>query len=94
MAKTGGDEPRREIDLDEVKSMLDALERDLPKVRAGSQDLQVLRDEVERLRTLLESPAHRQHSLREALHDLRIALEAEGVKLGQYVAAIGRILGM
>ena len=80
--------------------MLDALERDLPKVRGGSQDLQVLRDEVDRLKGLLESP-HRHHTVREALHSLRLALEdgmegavAEGVKLGQYVSMIGRLLGM
>jgi hypothetical protein len=92
---------RDEIDLDQVKALLDALERDLPKVRGGSQDVQVLRDEVDRLRALLESPGHPHHSVREALHSLRLALEdgmevavGEGVKLGQYVAMIGRILGL
>ena len=93
MANTGKDQPQHDIDLDEVRRMLDALERDLPKVRAGSQDLQVLRDEVDRLKALLESPA-RHHSVRERLHALRIALESEGLKLGEYVSAIGRILGM
>jgi len=94
MANTGKDQPQHDIDLDEVRRMLDALERDLPKVRGGSQDVQVLRDEVERLRTLLESPAERHHSVRDALHSLRLALEEGGFKLGQYVAMIGRILGM
>jgi cell division septum initiation protein DivIVA len=100
MAKSS-DDPKGEVDLDEVRRMLDALERDLPKVRGGSQDVQVLRDEVDRLRALLESPGRRHHSVREALHSLRLALEdgmeaavGEGVKLGQYVALIGRILGL
>jgi hypothetical protein len=92
MANTGKDQPQRDIDLDEVRRMLDALERDLPKVRAGAEDLQVLRDEVDRLKALLESPSR--HSVRERLHALRIALETEGIKLGEYVSAIGRILGM
>ena len=89
----GGD-PQREIDLDEVRRMLDALERDLAKVRAGAQDPQVLREEVERLRALLESPARRHHSVREALHELRLGIEERGLKLGEYVTMIGRILGM
>jgi hypothetical protein len=90
MATKGG--RNGDIDLDEVRSMLDALERDLPAVRAGSQDLQVLRDEVDRLKALLESGEH--HTVRDALHSLRLALENGGIRLGQYVAMIGRILGM
>lgn len=93
MAKSS-DGPQREIDLDEVRRMLDALERDLAKVREGAQDPEVLREEVERLRALLESPAHRHHSVREALHSLRLAIEERGLKLGEYVTMIGRILGM
>jgi hypothetical protein len=82
-----------DIDLDAVRKMLDALERDLPAVRAGAQDLQVLRDEVDRLKALLQSPGG-SHTVREALHSLRLALENGGITLGQYVAMIGRILGM
>jgi hypothetical protein len=93
MAKSSGGQ-QREIDLDEVRRMLDALERDLAKVRKGAQDPGVLRDEVERLRALLESPGQRHHSVREALHSLRLAIEERGLKLGEYVTMIGRILGM
>jgi cell division septum initiation protein DivIVA len=91
MAKTGKSQDG--IDLDEVRRMLDALERDLPAVRGGSQDVQVLRDEVDRLKSLLES-GEPHHTVRDALHSLRLALEGGGIALAQYVAMIGRILGM
>ena len=90
---TKRDDPQRDIDLDAVRRMLDALERDLPKVRGGAEDVQVLRDEVERLRALLESPA-KHAPVRDALHSLRVAIEERGLRLGEYVAMIGRILGM
>lgn len=91
----------QEVDLEAVKRLLDALERDLPKAGGGGPELQALRDEVETLKKLLESPVRRHHWFREALHDLRMALDegtetalAKGITVGQYVAAIGRILGM
>jgi hypothetical protein len=90
MAKSS--DPRRDIDLDEVRRMLDALERDLANVQGGSGDVQALRDAADRLRDLLASGHH--HSVRESLHTLRLALEERGVTLGQYVTMIGRILGL
>ena len=83
----------KRIDLEQVRSMLEALERDLAAVRGGSQDLQVLRDEVDRLKALLES-GEPHHTVRDSLHSLRLALQGEGIRLGQYVGMIGRILGM
>jgi len=91
MAKS--DKSQSDIDLDAVRRMLDALERDLSAVRGGSQDVQVLRDEVDRLKALLESGGPH-HGVRDALHSLRLALEGGGMTLAQYVAMIGRILGM
>jgi hypothetical protein len=82
-----------DIDLDEVRKMLDALERDLSAVRGGSRDLQVLRDEVDRLKALLES-GEPHHTVRDALHSLRLALQGGGMTLGQYATMIGRILGL
>ncbi|HEY6863651.1 MAG TPA: hypothetical protein VI319_07090 [Burkholderiales bacterium] len=83
----------KRIDLEQVRTMLEALERDLAAVRGGSQDLQVLRDEVDRLKALLES-GEPHHTVRDSLHSLRLALQGEGIRLGQYVGMIGRILGM
>ena len=91
----------REIDLEEVTKLVHALERDLAKVKKGSRDVQLLRDEVETLKNVLSSPIRRHHWVREGLHAVREAVErgletvaADGLKAGQYIAEIGRILGM
>jgi hypothetical protein len=91
----------QEIDLEAVEKLIQALERDLAEVRGGSRDLQLLKDEVETLRNVLSSPIRRHHWVREGLHSMRQAIEngletvvADGVKASQYIAEIGRILGM
>ena len=96
-----GDEEPKKIDLAKVAQLVDALERDLAKVRSGSRDVQLLRDEVETLKNVLNSPIRRHHWVREGLHGMRLAIEngletvvADGLKAGQYIAEIGRILGM
>jgi cell division septum initiation protein DivIVA len=90
-----------EIDLKEVAKLIDALEQDLKKVQSGSQDVQLLRDEVETLKNVLNSPVQRHHWVRDSLHGIRERFEhaldatvAEGLKAGQYIAEIGRILGL
>lgn len=91
----------QEIDFEEVTKLIHALERDLASVRKGSRDVQLLRDEVETLKNVLRSPIRRHHWVREGLHAVREAVEngletvaADGLKAGQYIAEIGRILGM
>ncbi|OGA43657.1 MAG: hypothetical protein A3G24_00715 [Betaproteobacteria bacterium RIFCSPLOWO2_12_FULL_62_13] len=91
----------REINLEEVAKLIDALEQDLKEVQSGSRDIQLLRDEVETLKNVLNSPVRRHHWVRDGLHGVREAFEkamdkaiAEGVKGSQYIAEIGRILGM
>lgn len=90
-----------EINLDEVARLIDALERDLASVRSGSSDMQRLRDEVETLKNVLNSPIRRHHWVRDGLHGLHTIFEdavdvaiAEGLKGSRYIAEIGRILGM
>ena len=90
-----------EIDLKEVERLIDALEQDLKKVQSGSKDMQLLRDEVETLKNVLNSPVRRHHWVRDGLHGIRLGFEnavdsavAEGLKASQYIAEIGRILGM
>jgi len=90
-----------EIDLAEVAKLVETLERDLEKVRGGSRDVQILRDEVETLKNVLNSPVRRHHWVREGLHGIRQGFEnvvdsavAEGLRAGQYIAEIGRMLGM
>jgi len=91
----------KEIDLQAVEKLIQALERDLAAVRSGSRDIQLLKDEVDTLKNVLNSPIRRQHWVREGLHGMRQAIEdsletivTDGVKAGQYIAEIGRILGM
>jgi hypothetical protein len=94
-------QPAQEIDLEAVEKLVRALERDIAAVRTGSRDIQLLKDEVDTLKNVLSSPIRRQHWVREGLHGMRQAIEdgletvvADGVKAGQYIAEIGRILGM
>lgn len=95
------DDKSQEIDLEKVARLIEALELDLARVRTGSEDMQRLRDEVETLKNVLNSPIRRHHWVRDGLHSVRVGLEekldsalAEGLKAGQYVAEIGRILGL
>ena len=100
MASEEGNTPNApEIDLAEVEKLVDTLERDLKKVRGGTRDIQVLRDEVETLKNMLSSRRH--HGVRDGLHTLRERFEnvmdsavAEGLRASRYIAEIGRILGM
>lgn len=102
MAKTEGKhDTAREIDLEEVAKLIDAIERDLAGVQSGSQDVQRLRDEVETLKNVLNSPIRRHHWVSDGLHGVRTVLEeaidtaiARGIKTSQYISEIGRILGM
>ena len=80
---------------------IDALERDLQKIQGDSRDVQRLKDEVQTLKNLLQSPVRRHHWVRDALHGIRDGFEdtldaamAEGLQASRYIAEIGRILGM
>jgi predicted nucleic acid-binding Zn-ribbon protein len=99
--KEPNDQNARQIDLDEVARLIEALEQDLKNVRADSKDIQRLRDEVETLKNVLGSPVRRHHWVRDALHDIRGSFEnaldtavTEGIQVSRYVAEIGRILGL
>jgi len=90
-----------EIDLDEVAKLLEALEKDLANVQGSEKDIQRLKDEVQTLRNVLVSPVRRHHWVRDGLHGIRDVFEnaldtavAKGLKGSQYIAEIGRILGM
>ncbi|MGZ5091084.1 MAG: hypothetical protein ACXWCS_22875 [Burkholderiales bacterium] len=92
---------RHQIDLQEVQTLLEALERDLEKVRSDSTAVQRLKDEVQTLKNVLGSPVRRHHWIRDGLQSIREVFDsaldtavADGLKAGQYVAEIGRILGM
>ena len=54
----------RDVDLDEAAKLVIALEQDLRKVSGDSPEIQRLRDEVERLKNVLDSPAREHHEVR------------------------------
>lgn len=91
----------RNVDLAAVEKLVAALEADLKKMSGSSPDVQRLRDEVATLKNVLNSPVRRTHWVEEGLHGVRDVFErvkdevvADGVKGGQYIAQIGRILGL
>ena len=93
--------PAQDVDLDEVARLIEALERDLAKVRGDSGDIQRLRDEIAELKAVLHGPAHEHHRIRDALHGLRERIDKaldtavyEGLEVSRYVSEIGRILGL
>ena len=93
MAATPGN--AQEVDLEEVRKLLDVLEHDLENVTHDPAARQRLKDEVQTLRNVLESPVRRHHWVRDSLHGIREAFDSAGAaKAGQYIAEIGRILGM
>jgi len=89
------------VDLEEVSRLVDALERDLDKVRAGSADLESLRKEVEQLRSALDAP-HSAHdeihdglrAIRALLHRAGTELQSDAIKVTETIAQVGRMLGM
>ena len=92
---TGAPVNQKEVDLDEVRKLLDTLERDLEHVHDDSTAVQRIKDEVQTLRNVLESPVRRHHWIRDSLHAIREAFDTPGAaKASRYVAEIGRILGL
>jgi len=89
------------VDLERVTRLVEALERDLAQVNAGSADVETLRGEVEQLRAALNAPGVAHEEVHERLHGIRALLhraenELVGDTLGvsDYLARIGRMLGM
>src|SRR5215510_9486534 len=89
------------IDLAEVARLVEALERDLAKLQEGSVDVATLRNEVDQLRAALAATeaAHGEvhaglHGIRTLIHKAGDELLGDALKGGDYVARIGRMLGM
>jgi hypothetical protein len=91
------------VDLDEVAKLVSALERDLAGVKAGSRDLQTLRDEVRALTEVLEAegaPPDRArvgdslktiHGIIDSAVDVVVE---DTIKAADYAGRIGRMLGL
>ena len=89
------------VDLDVVNTLVAALQCDVKKLRGDSPDIQRLKDELQTLRNVLDSPLRRPHWVRDGLHGIRDSMSkaldemvVDGIKGGQYLAEVGRILGM
>ena len=86
--------------LEEAARLIDALEKDLAQVKSGQGDLDHLRTDVEQLRTALASGQSRDEvhgglaGLREKLHAASDELLTDAIRTGDYIARIGRLLGM
>jgi hypothetical protein len=92
-----------QIDLDAAARLVDMLERDLATARQGDgevEHVERLRADVEQLRAALAAPpAHEEvhaglHALRDNLHAVRDELQRDAFKVGDYIARIGRLLGL
>jgi hypothetical protein len=96
--RTGKDQ--RTVDLEATARLIDALEQDLAQLKSGEGDLDHLRADVEQLRTALSSgqPQEQVHGglagLREKLHAASDELLTDAISTGDYIARIGRLLGM
>jgi hypothetical protein len=94
------DRPRQVIDLQEAARLVEALERDLAQLKSGEGDLDHLRADVEQLRSALSSTQKPEDlhgglaGLREKLHAVSDELLDDAVKTSDYIARIGRLLGM
>ena len=88
------------IDLDAAARLVDMLERDLAQARHGNGDVERVRADVEQLRAALAAePPHEDvhaglHALRDTLHAVRGELQVDAFKVGDYIACIGRLLGL
>ncbi len=93
--------PPRIVNLDEVAQLVEQLERDLAKARAGGASVDTLRAEVEQLRAALSAaePSHSDvhvglHGVRTQLDDLGDDLKAGAFAGSDYLTRIGRLLGL
>jgi hypothetical protein len=91
----------RKVDLEQVSALVEALEQDLERVRAGSGDVDALRREVDALKEALGAEEPHHEGVREKLHGVRGSLEStkdtlwEDALIGSdYLSRIGRMLGM
>ena len=84
------------VDLDEVAKLVASLEQDLAGVKAGSGDLQALRDEV---RALGASPdqervGHRLRTIHGIIDNAVDVVIDDAIKAADYAGRIGRMLGL
>jgi hypothetical protein len=99
---TNPSQPGR-IDLDAAARLVETLERDLAQARLDHSDasrVEQLRADVEQLRAALAAaPPHEEvraglHAVRGSLHALSDELQLDAFRVSDYIARIGRLLGL
>lgn len=90
-----------QVNLDEVSHLVEQLERDLSRVRAGGASVDTLRAEVEQLRQALAAADTSHGEVHQGLHGVRERLSAvsdelvgDALKGSDYLARIARLLGL
>ena len=81
----------------EVNRLVADLAAEVERAPADAPGIQALREEIETLRAVLNSPRTRHHWIDEGLHAVRDAAQVvrgELIRESVYVAEIGRILGL
>jgi hypothetical protein len=91
----------RPVDLDAVAQLVEQLERDLARARTGGASVETLQAEVEQLRAALAAGSPSQDDVSQSLAGVRSRLHDLGDELGKdafigadYLARIGRLLGL
>ena len=88
-------------DLDAARKLVDDLSRQLADAAAGGPKSERLRAEVKSLSDILNKPdtehswiADRLAAIEDVFEHAAVELLADGIKAGQYIAELGRILGV
>ena len=92
---------QRNIDLDAARKLVDEISANLAELPAGGARQAELRAEVEALRALLEREdaqppeiEHRMKSVHSQFDRYKEELQADGIRAGMFLSAIGRMIGL
>ena len=92
---------QRNIDVDAARKLVDEISANLESLPAGGERKAELRSEVDALRALLERPdaehpeiEDRMKSVHGQFDRYKEELQAEGMRAGMFLSALGRMLGL
>lgn len=89
------------IDMEAAKLLAEDLSRKLAQAGSDGEHLRELREEVDSLRNILNGPEVQHYWITDRLRSIEVIFEraavellADGIKVGNYISEIGRILGV
>lgn len=92
---------KRPIDIDAARKLVDEITQNLDALHGDSARQAALRAEVQALRALLEREdaghpeiEHRMKSVHGQFDRYKDELQAEGLRVGMFLSAIGRMIGL